>query len=325
MASNRFYYYDHESCSFVELKGRKRRLRLHVAAIVAVGVLVGSLLTWGMDRMVQTPEELALRSENQALQRQLAQVSRRMETVSAELAQLSETDQDLYRTLLETDPIPSDIRQAGVGGTDPYAEFDRFSASAASLLRSSSRQLDRLERQLGLQRDSYRELTRLAGEHAERLDQLPAILPADGRVVSGFGMRNHPILGIRRMHEGIDIHVPRGTPVVSSADGIVLEINRGNGFGNYVKIQHPASGYVTLYAHLTKAADGLKQGQRVKRGQLIAYSGNSGLSKAPHLHYEVLDGQGRSLNPIHFFAPSMTPAEYQKLLAESEASTTSFD
>ena len=325
MANNRYYYYDHESCSFVEWKGRRRRLQVHLVAIALVGLVLSGILTWGMDRLVQTPEELALRTENQALQRQLAQVSRRMETISSDLAQLSETDQELYRSLLQADPIPSDIRQVGVGGSDPYAEFDRFSASASSLLRSSSRQLDRLERQLGLQRDSYRELTALAGEHAEQLNQLPAILPTNGKIVSGFGVRTHPILKIRRMHNGLDIHVAKGTPVVSAADGVVLDVDRGNGFGNYVKIQHPASGYVTLYAHLTKAADGLKKGQRVTRGQVIAFSGNSGLSSAPHLHYEVLDMEGRSLNPIFFFAPSMTPSEYQKLLAESEASTVSFD
>jgi murein DD-endopeptidase MepM/ murein hydrolase activator NlpD len=113
--------------------------------------------------------------------------------------------------------------------------------------------------------------------------------------------------------------------VVSAADGIVLEVDRGNGFGNYVKIKHPASGYITLYAHLTKAVDTLRQGQRVSRGQVIAFSGNSGLSSAPHLHYEVHDLEGRTLNPVFFFAPSMTPAEYQKLLSESEASTVSFD
>lgn len=325
MAKNRFYYYDHESCAFVELKDRPRRLRIQVAVIASLAVVLALVLTWGMDHYIETPQELALKAENSALQTQLRSVIGRMERVSEELAQLAETDQNLYRSLLEAEPISDDVRQVGIGGTDPYAEFDRFSLSAASLLRSSGRQLDRLERQLNLQRDSYRELTLLASDHAEALKELPAIIPTDGPVVSGYGMREHPILRVRRMHYGLDVQVPRGTPVVAAGDGVVLEVGRGNGFGNYVKIEHPTAGYVTLYAHLSRFADGLRKGRKVSRGDVIAYSGNSGLSSAPHLHYEVHDPEGRALNPVYFFAPSMTPAAYQELLEQSERGTVSFD
>lgn len=325
MAKNRYYYYDHESCAFVELKDRMRRLRIQVAAIASLAIVLAIAMTWGIDHYVETPQELSLKTENSVLQAQLRDVLQRMERVSVQLDELAQTDQDLYRSLLEAEPISDDVRQVGVGGSDPYAEFDRYSPSAANLLRASGRQLDRLERQLNLQRDSYRELAMLANEHALQLEELPAIVPTDGPIVSGYGLRFHPILKVRRMHYGVDIQVDRGTPVVSAGDGVVQEVGRGNGFGNYVKIEHRDAGYVTLYAHLSKFADGLRAGRPVARGELIAFSGNSGLSKAPHLHYEVRDLTGRALNPVYFFAPSMTPVAYQKLLRQSEQGTISFD
>ena len=325
MAKNRYYTYDHEACAFVELKDRMRRLRIQVAAIASLAIVLALVLTWGIDHYVETPQELSLKAENAVLQAQLSDVIERMEQASVRLEQLAETDQELYRSLLEAEPISNDVRQLGVGGADPYAEFDRYSPSAASLLRTSSRQLDRLERQMNLQRDSYRELGLLAGQHALQLEELPAILPTSGPVVSGYGLRYHPILKIRRMHYGVDIQVSRGTPVVTAGDGVVQEVGRGNGFGNYVKVEHADAGYVTLYAHLSKFADGLRKGREVKRGEVIAFSGNSGLSKAPHLHYEVHDLTGRALNPVYFFAPSMTPVAYQDLLRQSEQGTVSFD
>jgi murein DD-endopeptidase MepM/ murein hydrolase activator NlpD len=116
-----------------------------------------------------------------------------------------------------------------------------------------------------------------------------------------------------------------GTPVVSTGDGIIRQVGRDAGLGNMVKVEHPAAGYITVYGHLSKVAPGIRRGKKVKRGELIAYSGNTGLTSGPHLHYEVRDMNGKSLNPIFFLAPSMTPAAYQKLLAETERTTISLD
>ena len=260
-------------------------------------------------------------SHRKVLQQQLEVVSERMGEISTQLSQLAETDKELYRTLLQTDPISEDLRQVGVGGTDRYVAFESFSAS--TLLKQTSEQLDQLERQVGLQNSSYRELRDLASEHESRLMQMPAILPADGPVVSGFGMRNHPILGYARMHKGIDILLERGSPINSPGDGVVEETGVSSSFGKYIKVRHPMAGYRTVYAHLSKV--NVRKGQRVERGDLLGLSGNSGLSKAPHLHYEVHDLDGVARNPIFFFAPSMTPQRYQALLAQAERSGASFD
>ncbi|MET0336561.1 MAG: M23 family metallopeptidase, partial [Caulobacter sp.] len=129
--------------------------------------------------------------------------------------------------------------------------------------------------------------------------------PVDGaRITSGFGARRHPILGFTRMHQGIDFGAGSGTPVLAAGDGVVVEAGRKGGYGNWVKIRHNG-GWETGYAHLSRYAKGLKKGQRVKQGQLVAYVGSTGMSTGPHLHYEIYNG-GRRVNPVGAKIPQGT-------------------
>jgi murein DD-endopeptidase MepM/ murein hydrolase activator NlpD len=112
--------------------------------------------------------------------------------------------------------------------------------------------------------------------------------PVDGaRISSGFGSRFHPILGYTRMHKGVDFAVPTGTPVMAAGGGTIQFMGRANGYGNFVKINH-GNGYSTDYGHLSRFAPGMRQGARVRQGQVFAYSGMSGMATGPHLHYEIL-------------------------------------
>jgi murein DD-endopeptidase MepM/ murein hydrolase activator NlpD len=118
--------------------------------------------------------------------------------------------------------------------------------------------------------------------------------PVDGaRITSGFGMRFHPLLGYTRMHQGIDFGVPVGTPVYAAGDGVVEEARMASGYGRWLKIRH-SGGWETGYGHLSRWA--VRAGQRVRQGEIVAYSGNTGRSTGPHLHYEVMEG-GQKLNP----------------------------
>jgi murein DD-endopeptidase MepM/ murein hydrolase activator NlpD len=111
--------------------------------------------------------------------------------------------------------------------------------------------------------------------------------PVDGaRISSGFGYRRHPVLGYARAHKGIDFAVPSGTPVMAAGDGLVASAGRNAGYGNLLVINH-TNGYATAYGHLSRFAPGIHAGSRVRQGQLVAYSGNTGLSTGPHLHYEI--------------------------------------
>jgi len=120
--------------------------------------------------------------------------------------------------------------------------------------------------------------------------------PVDGaRISSNFGMRRHPISGYQRMHQGIDFAVGYGTPIVAAADGVVVEARRWGGYGNWVRIRH-SNGLETGYGHLSRFASGLRAGQRVRQGEVVAFSGSTGASTGPHLHYEVWRN-GQRINP----------------------------
>ncbi len=121
--------------------------------------------------------------------------------------------------------------------------------------------------------------------------------PVDGaRISSGFGMRFHPVLGYSRMHKGIDFAVPVGTPVMASGSGVVKVAGRSSGYGNYMRIDM-GNGYGFAYGHLSRFAPGMHPGSHVHQGEIVAYSGNTGLSTGPHLHYEILQA-GVQVNPL---------------------------
>lgn len=313
------YYYDPETCTFVEVETTWREQWAHIGQIVGLAVLLAGLSIWGMDAYwVTTPEEQSLRVENRALERQLDQVNGQMSTLSARLDTLAQRDQTLYRRLFEMEPISDDVRQVGVGGADPYTKFHRMDATASSLLRTTAKKLDKLERQMALQGASYRELEKVAASRSQRLKQLPAIRPANGPIVSGYGMRHHPVLEVRKMHSGVDFLVRRGTPVNATGDGVVRRASQNSAYGTFVDIRHPEAGYITRYAHLSEIADDLRRGEEVKRGDTIGYSGNSGRTTGPHLHYEVRTPEGETLDPMPFFVPDMTPKAYRQLVQRTE-------
>ncbi|MFP4227395.1 MAG: peptidoglycan DD-metalloendopeptidase family protein [Salinivenus sp.] len=308
------YYYDPETCTFVEVEPTWRERLAQVGQIVGLAVLLTGFAIWGIDAYwMTTPEEQSLQAENQALERQLDEVNGQMSELTSRLDTLTERDRRLYRRLFEMEPISDDVRQVGVGGADPHSEFDEMDATARSLLRETAQKLDKLERQVKLQGASYRELSSAATDRTERLKQLPAIRPADGPIVSGYGMRHHPVLEKRKMHSGVDFLLRRGTPVVVSGNGTVKEASQNAAYGTFVDVEHPEAGYITRYAHLSERAEGLHRGRRVERGDTIGYSGNSGRTTGPHLHYEVRTLDGETMDPKPFFVPDMTPEAYREL------------
>lgn len=325
MANNRYYYYDPESCAFVEVKPKRTKLYVIGALSLVVTLVLAAGLTWGVDQFLGTPEEIALQTENEALQEQFELAQQRLEALAGQLDQLSEADQEIYRTLLQANQISEDVRQAGVGGADAYEAFDAFSPDAAEVLRRTAEKLDQLELQISLQNESYRELAELAEAREASLKELPTIMPVNGPLVSSYGIRNHPIDKVPKMHPGVDFLVNVGTPVHVTADGVVKRTGRDRGYGRFVEIAHPASGYTTLYGHLSSIPRHIRKGRKVKRGEQIALSGNTGRSTGPHLHYEVRKLEGGTLNPIYFFAPSMTPDAYKELLEEADRATVSLD
>ncbi len=287
---------------------------------ILIGSLIGIFaLGWLIiDHLLISAQEQILIAENQVLHQELSNSHDRVTDLTHQIDGLVQTDQELYRLILQTDTIPSDALQLGVGGVDPYRRFDGFSESTATLLHNHSELLDELERKVALQISSYETLKSLGLKKKRQWDQLPTIKPTFGNLSSTYGSRLHPILRYHRMHSGVDISVPINSPVYATGGGFIELIDHNSGYGNYIIINHPDAGYKTLYGHLNSTIPNLKVGDEVVRGQQIALSGNTGLSTAPHVHYEVRDRNDNALNPLHFFGPSMTPEEYHDFLLRAQ-------
>ncbi len=211
--------------------------------------------------------------------------------------------EDKMRLKFGMEKISDDIRKAGVGGSPDMDELAVASLGDQGVLQADSikEKLSALLRQTNLQDSTFNEVASYAQRQADMWAQRPSISPVWGRITSVFGYRVHPFTGAYVMHEGLDISGPIGTPIKSSADGVISFVGFKDSFGKVVMIDHPASGFKTIFAHLNKAA--VVEGQAVKRGDIIGYLGNSGRSTGPHLHYEV--HKYRDLvNPMELFLPT---------------------
>jgi murein DD-endopeptidase MepM/ murein hydrolase activator NlpD len=245
---------------------------------------------------------------------QYKKLNNKLEAMSESLEKIQDKDNNLYRVLLEKQPIPATVRQAGFGGADKYEGLLGYDNS--DLLVETSKKVDVLSKKLDIQTDSYSELLVLAKLKMSELQSMPAIRPVSDRrasISSMFGYRMHPILKRRKMHDGIDFTAPIGTPVYAPADGTVESAGYDGGLGRTLKIRH-GFGYLTVYGHLSQIKT--VPGQKVKRGELIALIGNSGLSSGPHLHYEVVH-YGVLIDPINFFFSDINPEDYNKMLVAS--------
>jgi len=317
------HYYNPTTCSYEQVESTWGDWLTYVGSILGLAILLVSLAVWMLDTYsIATPEERSLRIENHDLTRQLAQANEELTRLSTQVATLAERDRTLYRRLFQIAPPSEDVRQVGVGGSDPYSRLRLGGKSASPLLQRTAQKLDKLKRQVRLQKASYRELTKTAAHRSRRLGQIPAIRPAGGPIVSGYGMRDHPVLGSRTKHEGVDFPVRPGTPVVATGDGTVDRASYSGNYGHFVRIRHPESGHRTLYAHLSEIDQQIQSGVEVARGDTIGYSGNTGRTTGPHLHYEVQTLDGETLNPTQFFVPDVSPKTYHTLADHGQGNRT---
>jgi murein DD-endopeptidase MepM/ murein hydrolase activator NlpD len=161
---------------------------------------------------------------------------------------------------------------------------------------SGSIDIEALKKEIAASMNSVQEINAYLSTARNVFQATPRGWPASGRLTSGFGMREHPLYGVPKFHSGVDISLPQGTPLHATADGVVSFADRSAGNGNIVVLEH-GSGFSTVYAHNSKNL--VRPGQTVKRGEVVAYSGSTGVSTGPHVHYEVWKS-GRSVNPAPF-------------------------
>lgn len=303
------YYYDEDRCEFVPVNYNTKSKLINSFAFWLINGTVMAIVSLSLlTNVVGTPAEIALKDENRVLAEQLSKTSSSITLLESELQKIARIDNDMYRTVLGMDPIPQEFRTAGTGGSDGYSNFDHYNEETSKLLRSTASRIDQLERRISIQKASFDEIKAFYNVNQVRLRNMPAIKPVNGVMVSGYGMRPHPILRYNRMHEGVDFRAEVNTEVFATGDGTVVHAGRNGAFGNLLEIDH-GFGIITRYAHLNSFASGLRVGSTVSRGDIVAYSGNTGRSAGPHLHYEVLVDD-KPQDPINYLIADISPKEY---------------
>lgn len=301
-------------------KDKFMRFLSYFAATLILAVLYNLIFSAFFD----TAREKELMRENNQLELQYEMLNDKFDQVESVLNDLQERDNNIYRVIFETDPIPSSVRQAGYGGSERYEELRSHENS--ELIINTAERLDELSKQLYVQSKSYDEIINMAKNNEKMLASIPAIMPVSNedltRTASGYGWRIHPIYKIKKLHEGMDFTAPVGTKIYATGDGVVEEVkNSKRGYGKRVVIDH-GFGYKTRYAHMNEF--NVQRGEQVKRGDVIGYVGNSGLSVAPHLHYEV-EKDDEKMNPVHYYFNDLTPEQYEKMIFISSNSGQSLD
>tara|TARA_B110000285_G_scaffold160956_1_gene179783 strand:- start:703 stop:1674 length:972 start_codon:yes stop_codon:yes gene_type:complete len=318
------YYYDSETLSYRRIEQSKRTIS-KIVILISFGVLLVMLSGFiVLSQFLKTPDQLAQERELENLKFNYELLNKRLDESSSILSQLQQRDNNIYRAYFEANPIPEEQRKAGFGGVNRYRYLNGYDNT--KLIKTATKKLDILSKQLVVQSKSLDEIVVLAKNKKEMLASIPAIQPVANkdlkRMASGYGYRIHPIYKTRKFHWGMDFSAPRGTPVYATGNGKIEKVKRSRrGYGNQVKINH-GFGYKTFYAHLEKYT--VRKGQKVKRGDLIGYVGTSGISTAPHLHYEVIKGN-RKLNPVYFYFSDLTPEEYDRMLEMASQENQSLD
>ena len=295
-----------------------------IVVIAASGILAALFFVL-YTIVIDSPKEKKLIRENLALQIQYNLLNERMDNMAVVLDDMQNRDDNIYRVIFESDPIPSSVRNAGFGGANRYKELEGYESS--ELLVETQKKLDILSKMAAVQSKSFDDVKNLALDKEKMLAAIPGIQPVANknlkRMASGYGRRIHPIYKVRKMHWGMDFSAKTGTPIFATGDGKISNDRKigGSGYGKYIVIDH-GYGYQTLYAHMSKVA--VRKGQSVKRGDVIGYVGNSGRSAGPHLHYEVVK-DGKKVNPINFYYSDLTPEEFEQMIEISNSINQSFD
>jgi hypothetical protein len=299
----------------ISLKEKFTKLLAYFSSSLALALLIFLIVINAYD----TPKTKALKRENNRLLTQFSLLKKDLKKVEGVLDELQSRDDNIYRVIFESEPIPSSVRKAGFGGTNKYSHLEDLDNS--ELVIETSRKLDQISKEAYTQSKSYDDVLNMALNKEKMLSSIPAIQPVSNKdlkkTASGWGYRIHPIYKVRKMHYGMDFSAPVGTPVYATGDGKIIEIKGSkrsrSGFGLEITIDH-GFGFETQYAHLN--AFNVKRGQKVKRGDIIAFVGNTGGSTAPHLHYEV-HKNGKKINPAYYYYKDLTPQEYDKMIAIS--------
>lgn len=293
---------------------------------------ITTLLTWVGAALVyfaifsllfDTPAEYELRHSTDRMRAEYQALSARYDSLNMVVNNVIERDRNIFGILFESTPYDfnSDYEQQRVALHEKLLE-----QSKGRMLKDLSEQTELLESKIAQLDNTYSTFQSKLDSLGSMSNNIPSIQPVINHqltlLTAGYGMLMHPFYRALQSHQGIDYTIPEGESIFATADGVVKDVlGKTSTSGITVVIDH-GNGYTTSYSHLQKAK--VKRRQRVRRGDIIAISGNSGLSLSPHLHYEVRY-EGMRVDPVHYFFMELTPDEYQKILRISQSGMQSFD
>lgn len=309
------YYYDTETCKYERIQVKKRDVVINALGLAVLVLICATGLVVLYMNNFDTPRTIALENENARKDDIIELFNKQVNGMEDMLGVLQEKDDNVYRVVFEAEPIPNSVREAGSGGILKYREILESDLSNKKLVVSTMEKIDRVKKKAYIQTKSYDEIMELALNKELLYQSMPAIQPVSNkelrRLSSGFGRRTDPVLKVKKMHYGTDFSAPKGTPIYATGDGVVKYTRSSfTGFGKHVMIDH-GFGYETLYGHMSQF--NVRQGQKIKRGDLIGFVGNTGKSTAPHLHYEV-HINGKAVNPVNYFYKDLNATEYAEIL-----------
>ncbi|PVD52129.1 peptidase M23 [Terrimonas sp.] len=318
------YYYNTNTLRYEKLVIPLRVKLLRILGFLAAALVTAFIIVFIGFQVIDSPKEMLIRQENERIKEDYVLLNNKIKTMEEQMTELEKRDNQVYREIFEANPIPDSARaktlekQKEIRLTESMEDNELAYSIAATV--------DNLMNRMNFQKKSYNDIEGMIKNKEKLLAATPAIQPISNkdlsRMASGFGYRIDPVYKTVKMHAGLDFAAPQGTPIYSTADGVVkLAGNTGNGYGNYVIINH-GYGYETLYGHQYKIK--VKSGQRVKRGELIGWVGSTGKSTGPHVHYEV-HKNGRHIDPIYFFYNDLTPEQFDRILKMAAAGNQSFD
>ncbi len=317
------YHFNPETVTYEEVVLTKREKTLKVfkhliaSLFFTVAIIAGILFFFDLSR------EHSLAKENKKLLAQFNHLNSELTQIKEVLSDLEQRDDNIYRVIFEAKPIHKSVRRAGIGGINRYQYLKTL--NNADLVISTSKKLDQISRSLYVQSKSYDEVEDLAKNKIKMLKAIPAILPLSinnlGWISSGYGKRIDPQYKTPKFHKGMDFTGAMNTPIYATADGVVEVVHRERGYGKKIILNH-GYGYKTLYAHLN--GFNVKKNQKVKRGDVIGFLGNTGKSTGPHLHYEVRK-DNIAVNPINYYFNDITAEEYDNMVTQAENNGQSLD
>lgn len=318
------YYYNTTTLRYEKLETPLRVRLLRIFGFIAAALVTAALISYVAFQFIGSPKEKILQEQNEDLRDNYRQLKDRIESLQQQMKELEKRDNDVYRAIFEASPIPDSARAKELETKLEIETVRRLKDN--QLVGSILNTLNTLTSRIEAQKRSYDEVEELVKNKEQLLARTPAIQPVSNkdlnRIASGFGYRIDPVYKTTKFHAGLDFSAPQGTPIYATADGTVTTAgNTGNGYGNHVIINH-GFGYETLYGHMVRVK--ARNGQAVKRGEVIGWVGSTGKSTGPHCHYEV-HKYGDKIDPIYFFYNDLTPEQFDMILKKAAASNQSLD